>query len=141
MAGDLSTIIAALEVRLLALGFKATKTVFDFDSVADSVIDKSFRIETRQLENEYILGNNAITTDELAIFIAYKMKRDSPVTLDAALDDRERIEKDVINDATIAALAQKPILFLSGDESTAKYLTNYLVSKVVFRCDYIRSLA
>lgn len=140
MAGDLSAILTAFEARLGALGFKAAKDVFDFDAVPDSIIDKSFRVVPRQLDNEYILGNNALTADELAIFVAYKTKRDGSVVLATALDDRERIEKDVINDAALIALVQSPILTLTGDEAVVKYLDNYLVSKVVFRCDYIRSL-
>ena len=140
MAGDLSAILTAVEARLTALGFKAAKDVFDFDAVPDSIIDKSFRVVPRQLDNEYILGQTALTADELAVFIAYKTKRDGSVVLATALDDRERIEKDVINDAALIALAQSPILTLTGDEAVVKYLDNYLVSKVVFRCDYIRSL-
>ncbi len=141
MAGDLSTIIAAIEVRLAVLGFTKSKTVFDFDSVPDSIIDSAYRIDSRQLENEYIMGNNALTADELSIFIAYKMTRDGSVVLSKALDDRETIEKDIIENVSITTCpTQKPILALSGEASAAKYLTNYLVSKLAFRCDYIRDL-
>lgn len=140
MAGDLTTIILAVEARLAELGFKAAKEVFDFDAVPDSIIDKAYRIETRLSGNDYQLGNRAATTESIEIYIAYKLGRSPVAAWYEALDDREEIEKDIIGNATIAALAQAPILALNEEAAALKYLESYLVSKVVFRCDYIRDL-
>lgn len=140
MAGDMTAILAAVRTRMASLGFKESAAVFDFDTMPDTAIDRAFRIETRVVGNEYILGNKSVTTEELGVFVAYKLKRKDMDALDAALDDRERIEKDVINDPTIAALAQGPILRMAGESMTIKYSDNYLVSKIALTCDYIRSL-
>lgn len=141
MAGDLTAIIGAIKTRMTALGFVQADAVFDFDAVPDSIIDKAYRLETRLLTNDYGLGNRADTVESIEIFIAYALER-APVTAwEEALDDRERIEKDIVNNATVAALAQAPILTLNQEAAALKYLEQYLVSKVVFRCDYIRSLA
>lgn len=141
MAGDLRTILDAIRVRMDSLGFKATDKAFDFDAVPDSLMDRAYRIETRLLESTPILGNRAVTAEELAVFVAYKLKRKDADALDAALDDREKIERDIVNDATVAALAQRPILRLAGDSMAVKYLDNYLVSKTVLRCDYDRDIS
>lgn len=139
--GDLTAILEAVRTRLRTLGFKEAAAVFDFDAVPDTTIDRAFRIEPRLVDNEYILGNRAVTTEDLDLYVAYKLKRKDMDALDAALNDRESIEKDVINDATIAALAQGPILRMSGETMTVKYSENYLVSKVTLRCDYIRDVS
>ena len=141
MAGDLTAIITALKARMTALGFVQADAVFDFDTVPDSIIDKAYRLETRLLTNDYGLGQRAMTVESVEIFIAYSLERASVTTWEEALDDRERIEKDIVNNATVAALAQAPILTLNQEAAALKYLEQYLVSKVVFRCDYIRSLA
>lgn len=141
MARDLTAIIAEIENRLEALDFGAAKAVFDFDAVPDSVIDKAYRIETRLVGNEYIMGNRAMTTDSIEIYIAYKLGRGASAARAKALNDREEIEKDIIDDGAIAALPQGPVLTLSEEGPALKYLENYLVSKVIFRCDYIRDLS
>lgn len=141
MAGDMTAILSAVRTRMASLGFKESAAVFDFDAMPDTAIDRAFRIETRVVGNEYILGNKAITTEELGIYVAYKLKRKDMDALDAALDDREKIEKDIVGDATIAALAQGPILRMAGESMTVKYSDNYLVSKISLMCDYIRSLS
>ena len=141
MAGDLTAIIGAIKTRMTALGFAQADAVFDFDTVPDSIIDKAYRLETRLLTNDYGLGNRADTVESIEIFIAYALERAATAAWEEALDDRERIEKDIISNATIAALAQAPILTLNQEAAALKYLEQYLVSKVVFRCDYIRSLA
>ena len=141
MAGDLTAIIAEIGKRLEALGFKPVKTVFDFDAVPDSIIDKAYRVETRLAGNDYNMGNQATTTETVEIFIAYKLGRDSAAAWAKALDDRETVERDIINDGTIAGLPSDPILALNQEAAAQKYLENYLVSKIVFRCDYIRDLA
>lgn len=140
MAGDLTTIVAAVKDRLGALGFTAAKAIFDFDAVPDSIINKAYRIETRLLSNDYQLGNRASTVDAIEIYVAYKLGRSPLAAWDLATDDRETIEKDLISNATIAALAQESILWLDPEAAALKYLENYLVSKMVFRCDYIRDL-
>jgi hypothetical protein len=139
MSGDLTTVVAKIRERLEALKFKSSKTVFDFNSVPDSTIDRSFRIETRLLENEYYLGGRAGTAEAIEIYIAYKAK-DQIEAMILAADDREAIEKDLLWDETIAGLPQRPILSLQNEASAQKYLETYLVSKIVFRCDYSRDI-
>ena len=140
MAGDLGTIIGAVRTAVTTLGFKASKEVFNFDVVPASIINKSYRIETRRLASTPILGNKAVTTDAIEIYVAYELKRDAAAAADAALDDRETIENALVNSATLGALAQRPILLIDSEASATKYLENYLVSKTVFRCEYIRDL-
>jgi len=140
MSGDLTTIVAKIRERLEALKFKSSKTVFDFDSVPDSTIDRSYRIETRLLENEYHLGGRAGTAEAIEIYIAYKAK-DQVEAMIRAADDREVIEKDLLWDETIAGLAQRPILNLENEAAAQKYLEDYFVSKTVFRCDYSRDIS
>jgi len=135
------SIIEAVEARMAALGFTATKAVFDFDNVPDSVIHKAYRIESRVIENRYGMDNLANPREEIAIWIAYKMKRDARATWKGALDDREAIEDDLVNDPAIMALDSDPLLALNSEASAQKYLEDYLISKLAFTADYFRKLA
>jgi hypothetical protein len=134
-------IIEAIEARMAALSFKATNSVFDFDGVPDSVIDKAFRIENHILENRYGMDNLANPREEILIWIAYKTKRDARAAYKIALDDRQAIEDGIVNDAAIMALDSCPLLALNSDDSAQKYLDDYLISKLAFTADYIRRLA
>jgi acetyl-CoA acetyltransferase len=134
-------LIEAIETRMTALEFKATNAVFDFDSVPDSIIDKAFRIESRIIENRYHMDNHANPREEIAIWIAYKTKRDARAAWKAGLDDREMIEDDLVNDPTIMVLDSDPLLALDSDASGQKYLNDYLVSKLAFTADYLRILS
>lgn len=137
----IKTLVEAIETRLTALGFKATNTVFDFDLVPDSVIHKAYRIESRRVETRYNMDNQANPREEISIWVAYKMKRDARAAWKTALDDREAIEDDLVNDPTIMALASDPLLTLDSEASAQKYLEDYLVSKLAFTADYLRTIA
>lgn len=139
--GDIKDIISAIEARLVALGFKTTEEVFDFESISDSVIDKSFRIETAVIENPYHLGNIANPKEEISIWIAYKTMRKPRTTWKAALDDRESVEKDLINSSSITGLSCDPILMMDREATTQKFLEDYLISKLVFTADYLRDIS
>ena len=139
--GDIKSIIEAIEARMVALGFNTTEEVFDFDSIADSVIDKSFRIETSVVENVYHSGNIAQTTEEIEMWIAYQIRRKARTVWKTGLDDRETIENDLINAASISGLSSDPLLQMDREATTQKYLMDYLVSKLVFSCDYIRDVS
>lgn len=141
MMGAIKTIIQAVETRMTALGFTLTKEVFDFDLVPDSIINKAYRIETRMKSNRYDSGNIANSQDEISVWIAYKGLRNNRAVRDTALDDRETVEKDLVNSATILALSSNPLLMMDGEASIIKELENYLVSKLVFTADYLKSLA
>ena len=139
--GDITDIIEAIENRMELLGFKATEEVFDFDSVSDSVIDKSFRIEARPIDNEYHLGNIANTKEQIEIWIARKTRRKARTIWKTALNDRETIEKDLINASSISGLASDPLLMMDREASQEKFLENYLITKLVFTADYIRNIS
>jgi hypothetical protein len=134
------TLIEAVETRMTALGYAATNAVFDFDSVPDSVIHKAYRIESRIVGNNYCMDGLANPREEIAIWIAYKMKRDARAAWKAALDDREAIEDDLVNDPAIMALDSDPLLALNSEASAQKYLEDYLVSKLAFTADYLRTI-
>jgi len=135
------TLIEAIEARMAELGFTATNTVFDFDSIPDSIIDKAYRIESRIVGNAYGMDNLANPHEEIAIWIAYKMRRDARAAWKAGLDDREAIEDDLVNDPTIMALDSDPLLALDSEASSQKYLKGYLVSKLAFTADYLRTMS
>jgi hypothetical protein len=78
--------------------------------------------------------------EEIAIWIAYKMKRDARAAWKMALDDRETIEDDLVNDPTIMALSSDPLLALNSEASSQKYLEDYFVSKLAFTADYLRTI-
>jgi hypothetical protein len=134
------TLIEAIETRMAALGFTATNTVFDFDLVPDSVIHKAYRIESRIVGNSYGMDNQANPREEISVWVAYKMKRDARVAWKAALDDRETIENDLVNDPTIMALDSDPLLTLDSEASAQKYLKDYFVLKLAFTADYLRTI-
>jgi hypothetical protein len=134
-------IIEAIEARMAALAFAPTKEAFDFDGVPDSVIHKAFRIESRVLENRYGMDNQVNPREEIAIWIAYKMRRDALAAWKGALDDRETIENDLVNSPAIMALDSDPLLALNSEASAQKYLKNYLVSKLAFTADYLRTIS
>jgi hypothetical protein len=135
------TLIEAIETRMTALGFTASNTVFDFDLVPDSVINKTFRIESRIIGNSYGMDNLANPREEIAIWIAYKMMRDARAAWKSALDDREAIEKDLVKNATIMALDSDPLLMLDSEASAQKYLEDYFVLKLAFTADYLRTIS
>jgi hypothetical protein len=139
--GALKDIVNAVETKLVSLGFKKTKDVFDFERAPDSTIDKAFRIETKSLENRYYRGGVGNPRDEVSIWIAYKLHRDPLASWKAGLDDQETIERALINDATIQALPSDPLLVLDGEKSTQKYLENYLVSRLSFTADYLKDIS
>lgn len=134
-------LIEAIETRMTALGFTATNTVFDFDLVPDSIIHKAYRIESRIVGNKYGMDNQANPREEISIWVAYKMKRDARAAWMAALDDREAIEDDLVNNPTIMALDSDPLLTLDSEASAQKYLEDYLVMKLAFMADYLRTIS
>lgn len=138
--GDVKDIRQAIETRLLALDFIKAKQIFDFNEIPNSVLNKSFRIEHRVKENRYIMTNLANPKIEFLIFIAYKKKRDLIKAEELALDDRETIEKDLINHSSIRTKSDA-IFTMEGDASTTKEFENYLVSRIVFTADIIRNIA
>jgi len=134
------TLIEAVETRMTALGFTAANAVFDFDEVPDSVIHKAFRIENHIIGNDYNMDNLANPREEIAIWIAYKMKRDARAACKGALDDREAIEDDLVNNPMIMALDSDPLLKLDSEASAQKYLKDYFVLKLAFTADYLRTI-
>jgi hypothetical protein len=135
----LTYIIAAIEARLVALGFAMTEDVFDFDQVPDSVINKACRITTRRIGIDYYSGNLANPKDEITIWIAYVAEGGMSVrTVEkAAIDDRQYIENDLLKAASIRALASDPLLIFEGDEASTRGVGGcYVVSKVSIRVDY-----
>lgn len=139
--GALKNIVAAVETRLIALGYTATDEVFNFDAVPDSIMDKAFRIEARQLSCVYDSGNIANPKAEITIWIAYKELRIPRTAWKTALDDQEAIEKDLMNAAGILALASNPLLEMSGEAGTQKEIGDYIISRIPFQVDFLRSLA
>jgi hypothetical protein len=135
------TLIEAVETRMTALGFTATNTVFDFDLIPDSIIHKAYRIESRIIGNNYDMGGLANPREEISIWVAYKMKRDARAAWKTALDDREVIEDDLVNNPTIMALDSDPLLTLDSEASAQKYLEDYLVLKLAFTADYLRTIS
>ncbi|HDR67994.1 MAG TPA: hypothetical protein ENN61_02965 [Bacteroidaceae bacterium] len=123
------------------LGYTVIEDVFDFQTAPDSIIDKAYRIEVEVGKNDYHMFNIANTKDRLSIWIAYKAYRESRAEWKGALDDRETIEKDLINSAAITGLSSDPILTLDQEASGQKYLEDYLISRLVFTVDYIRDIS
>lgn len=134
-------IIGAIETRMAALGFTATDEVFDFDAVPNSIVNKAFRIETRMLRNEYHPGDVANPVDAIEVLIAYKTFRNPRTAWKTALGDRETIEKDLINAASISALSCNPLLAMDGEASAQKYKDDYLISRLVFSVNYLRDIS
>lgn len=139
--GSIKDIVEAIEARMVALTYLQTEEVFDFDAVPDSVINKSFRIEVSNIENEYHSGNISRTVDNIEIWIAFKELRKPRTQWKTALDARETIEVDLINHTSISGLDSDPLLIMDREASVEKYLADYLVLKLVFSCDYIRDIS
>jgi len=79
--------------------------------------------------------------EEIAIWIAYKTKRNPRAVWKTALDDRETVENDLVNAEAISSLSSDPLLEMDQEASSQKLLEDYLISKLVFSVDYIRSIA
>jgi len=141
MAGTLSTLIAAIEARMVVLGFKTTEEIFNFDAVPDSVIHKAFRIETRLIDKNNCTDQYTRVQEELTIYIAYRpMAQSLRTSWKTAMDDRETIETDLVNASSILALASGPLLFLDRETDSQRYVIDYLVSKLAFTAHYNRRL-
>jgi len=139
--GAIKDIIEKIEARLEALGFKATEEVFDFENEPSSVIHKRFRIETEIIDNEYHSGDIANVKEEISIWIAYHITSSRRATWKTALNDRETIEIDLYNSSDISGLSSDPLLEMDREATTQKFLEEYVISKLVFTCDYIRDIS
>lgn len=139
--GDLTAIKQAVEARMVVLTFVKSNEKFDFEDVPNSVIDKAFIVSVSRGENEYLSGNLSNPKDILEILIAYKTKRNERVVGDIAIDDRETIEVDIINHASITGLDTDPLLILNQEAESEKLLEHYLVSRLGFTVDYIRDVS
>ena len=136
--GSIKDIVEAVETRMVALGFTQTDEVFDFNAVPESKINKAFRIETRLRTGRYHSGNLSNPIESLEIWIAYKATRNRRIVAKAGLDDRETIETDLINAASITGLASDPLLTMDQEASNQKLLPNHLIVKLAFSVDYLR---
>ena len=134
-------IVGAVETRMAALGFTPTDAVFDFEDVPSSIVDKAFRIETRLVRNEYHPGDVGNPVDAIEIYIAYKTFRNPRTVWKTALGDRETIEDDLINAASINELSCDPLLQMDGEATTQKYKDDFLISRLVFSVDYLRDIS
>ncbi len=141
MTSKIRTLIGAIETRLNALGFVAVDTVFDFDAVPESLINKAYRIESRLREPGYGMNNLANPREEITVWVSYSARPEPRTAWKNALDDRERIEDDLVNDPTIMALDSDPLIVLDGEASAQRYLKEYLISKLAFTADYLRTIA
>ena len=56
-------------------------------------------------------------------------------------NDRETIEKDLINAASISGLSSNPLLQMDGDATAQKYKNDYLISRLVFSVNYLRDIS
>lgn len=139
--GVLKDIVTAIENKMVSLGFKKSKDVFDFERVPESLIDKAFRIEARTVENRYYRGNVGNPKDEISIWIAYKLHRDPLAAWKTVIDDQEIVERALINDATLRTLSSDPLLMMDREQSTQKYLENFLISKLAFTADYLKDIS
>lgn len=139
--GSIKDIKQAVEARMVALAFEQSDEEFDFDSEPDSQMDKLFRVKIEMEENRYYSDNLSNPLDNIIIWIAYKTKRNKRTAGDAALDDRETIEVDLINDVSITGLASDPLLAMDKEAVQEKYLENYLINRLVFTVDYIRDVS
>jgi len=138
--GVLKSIIEAIEGRMTALGYKATEEVFNFDAVPNSIVHQSYRIETGSSDNIALSDNYANTIQEITIWVAYKTYRKARTAWKTAQDEQETIEKDLINASAVLGLSSDPYLWLTNKDME-EMGDDYLVSQMVFRCDYLRSVA
>lgn len=139
--GSIKDIVEAIEVRMVALGYTQTNEVFDFKIVPQSKINLAFRTEVSPKSNDYYSGNIANVRETIEIWIAYKSKRNSRTVWKTALDNRETIERDLINAAGISGLGSDPLLTMDQEASSEKELPNHIISKLVFTADYIRDIS
>jgi len=139
--GAIKDIKNAVEARMVALGFSQSDEMFDFDSEPDSQMDKLFRVEIEMEENNYYSGNQSNPLDNIIIWVAYKTKRNERTVGDTALDDREAIEVDLINHASITGLSSDPLLTMDKEAVQEKYLENYLINRLVFTANYLRDVS
>jgi hypothetical protein len=134
----LGSIVAAVRARLVALGYTATDKVFDFDNWPSSVAHKAFRIEVRGLGHEPHTDNKASAAAAIDIYIVYAMRRSESTAGDAAIDDRETIENDILTAASILNLSSSPLLFPNAEASSSKERDGFLVSRLSFTANYLR---
>lgn len=139
--GDTKNLVRAIAARLDDLDFKQTNEVFNFDAVPDSLIDRSFRIESRPVRNQYHSGNIAETDEIIDIWIAYSIKRSALDIWESSLDDREEIELDLVNADSISSLGSDPFLVMNPEASIQKYLGDYLVARISFKANHIRNIS
>jgi hypothetical protein len=139
--GDTKSLVRAVAARLAALGFSQSGEVFNFQAIPDSVIDKSFRIETRPVRNQYHSGEIAETDEMIDIWIAYDTAGGILETWEDAIDNREEIELDLINAESISSLPTDPLLAMDPEASIQKYLGNYLVQRISFKANHIRDVS
>ncbi len=126
---------------MVVLTFVKSNEKFDFDDVPDSVINKAFIVSVSRGENVYHSGNLSNPKDIVEILIAYKTLRNERTIGDTAIDDRESIEVDLINHASITGLGTDPLLILNQEAESEKLLEHYLVSRLGFTVDYIRDVS
>lgn len=140
MSGTISAIVAAVEARMTALSFTATDEVFDFDNVPSSICNLAYRIEARRVECRYYTNHQSNPVDQLEIYIAYSMNRDARAAWKTSLDDREKVEKDLLTAASIVSLASNPLIEMDADATATKERDGWLISKLVFNVDYLRDI-
>jgi hypothetical protein len=141
MSGVIGTIVAAVETCVTALGYTLSDNVFNFDCVPDSVIDKSYFIEIKQNKATYFSGHKKEAVDEMMVWLAFKKDRDPHATRNVAIDARETLESGIMNNAALLALPSDPIITMDGEASLTKEFDDYLMMKLVFFIDYLRSVA
>jgi hypothetical protein len=134
-------IVGAIEGRLAALGFAPTDEVFSFDAIPSSIIHKSFRLETRMLQNDYHLGDVGNPIEAIDIYVVYRTLRNPRTAWKLALSDREVIEKDLINAVSICGLSCDPLLHMNGEATAQAYKDDFLISRLVFTVNYLQDLA
>jgi len=139
--GDTKDLQEAIEARMVALGFTQTEDVFDFDAVPGSVVDQAFRIETEPIANPYFSFNIANTKERISIWVCYKTHRKRRTVQKTAKDDRETIEVDLINHASISGLSTDPLLTMDAEATQEKFLEHWLISKLAFTADIIRDIS
>jgi len=139
--GDIKDIQEAIEARMVALGFTQTEDVFDFEAVPGSIANQAFRVETEPIANPYYSFNIANTKERISIWICYKTYRKRRTVQKTAQDDRETIEVDLINHASISGLSTDPLLTMDAEATQEKLLEHWLVSKLAFTADIIRDIS
>ncbi|MAH50285.1 hypothetical protein CMI37_30975 [Candidatus Pacearchaeota archaeon] len=139
--GSIKDIVQAMEARLVDLGFSKSTEQFTFEAVPDSIIHKSFFVETNLSENPYHSFNISNPKEGIIVMICYDPFRVERTGRDTALDDRETIENDLVNHADIAGLSSDPLLMMDGGYSMVEFVGRFLVSQIAFSVDYIRDIS